>query len=56
MPSIRKIMKQSKRKIGAKEIRFYGKFKVMPVFTPTWRKQWRMGVAKTLRLLLKNVH
>ena len=27
-----------------------------PVFTPTWRKRWREGVAKTLRNFLKNVH
>ena len=55
MTSIRKIMKLSKRKAVAKEIRFRGKFKVKPVFTPTWRKRWRDGVAKTLRNFLKNV-
>ena len=56
MTSIRKIMKLSKRKVVAKEIRFRGNFKVKPVFTPTWRKRWREGVAKTLRNYLKNVH
>lgn len=56
MTSIRKIMKLSKRKAGAKEIRIRGNFKVKPVFTPTWRKRWREGVAKTLRNFLKNVH
>ena len=53
MISIRKTMKLSKRKAGAKEIRIRGNFKVKPVFTPTWRKRWREGVAKTLRNFLK---
>lgn len=56
MISIRKTMKLSKRKADAKEIRIRGIFKVKPVFTPTWRKRWREGVAKTLRNFLKNVH
>ncbi len=56
MTSIRKTIKLSKRKAGAKEIRIRGDFKVKPVFTTTWRKHWREGVAKTLRNLLKNVH
>lgn len=56
MTSIRKIMKLSKRKAGAKEIRIRTKFKVKPVFTPTWRKCWREEVARTLRNFLKNVH
>ena len=56
MTSIRKTIKLSKRKASAKEIRIRGDFKVKPVFTPTWRKHWREGVAKTLRNLLKNVH
>lgn len=55
MTSIRKTIKLSKRKAGAKEIRMRGIY-VKPVFTPTWRKHWREGVAKTLRNLLKNVH
>ena len=46
MISIRKTMKLSKRKAGAKEIRFRSNFKVKPVFTPTWRKCWREAVGK----------